>query len=71
LDRSGDSVFLYAPSTNRMDAVSFGPQLGNQSIGLIGGEWQLTQSTPNAVNQPAAVGPASALSINEWLANAR
>ncbi len=70
LDRSGDSVFLYDPATNRMDAIGFGPQIASQTIGVIAGEWQLNQPTANAANQAASVGPAAALSINEWLANA-
>ncbi len=70
LERSGDCVFLYDPATNRLDAVCFGPQLANRTLGLAGGEWQLNDPTPNAANQAAAVAPVSALSINEWMANA-
>ncbi len=69
LGRNGDDVFLYDASTNRVDAISFGPQAPNYSIGRVGGSWELTTPTTNAVNIAAALAPAIALSINEWLAN--
>ncbi len=70
LDRQGDHVFLYNAQTQRVDAVGFGAQLANYTIGKVGGEWALTSPTPSAANVAAATGPASSLSINEWLANA-
>jgi hypothetical protein len=69
LGRNGDSVFLYDQNTNRVDAISFGPQVANYSIGRVSGAWTLTVPTTNAMNQVAALAPATALSINEWLAN--
>jgi hypothetical protein len=70
LGRNGDSVFLYDANTNRVDAISFGPQAANYSIGRVGGQWVLTTPTPSVANTPAALAPFSALAINEWLANA-
>jgi hypothetical protein len=69
LSRHGESVFLYDPQTNRVDAVSFGPQLTNASLGrLSDGRWALTTPTPGAVNVAASVASADSLVLNEWLA---
>jgi hypothetical protein len=68
--RNGDNVYLYDAATNRVDALSFGLQLANYSVGRIGGQWQLNTPTANGANAAAAVGSSSTLSINEWLANA-
>ena len=67
--RNGDSVFLYDPSGNRVDAISFGLQASNYSIGRVSGAWVLTTPTPDALNSAAPLAPGSSLSINEWLAN--
>ncbi|HEX5220958.1 MAG TPA: lamin tail domain-containing protein [Verrucomicrobiae bacterium] len=69
LGKDGDNVFLYDANTNRVDALSFGLQVGNQSIGRINGNWTLTTPTANAANIAAALAPAASLAINEWLAN--
>ena len=69
LDADGENLFLYDPNTNRVDAVSFGPQAADYSIGRVSGAWTLTTPTTNAVNVAATLAPGSALSINEWLAN--
>lgn len=69
LDRDGESIFLYDPSTNRLDAFTFGRQIGNLSVGRVGGEWVLTKPTPNAENQAASVSSATNLVLNEWMAN--
>ncbi|MBK7998289.1 MAG: lamin tail domain-containing protein [Verrucomicrobia bacterium] len=70
LDREGDNVFLYNAQTQRVDAVSFGNQVPNLTIGRIGSSWALTTPTPSAGNAAATLGAQSNLSINEWLANA-
>jgi len=70
LGRKGENLFLYDPSTNRVDAFSFGLQLTNFTVGRIGANWQLTTPTPGAANIAVTVGAASNLVINEWLANA-
>jgi hypothetical protein len=69
LGRNGDSVFLYDANTNLVDAISFGPQVANLTVGRIGNGWTLNTPTPNAVNVAATLGSAASLSINEWLAN--
>lgn len=71
LGRSGESVFLCDPGTNRMDAVSFGLQIPNLTVGRVGpgaGAWQLCQPTPGAANVAQSLASASNLVINEWLA---
>jgi len=70
LDREGDSVFLYNTQTQRVDAVSFGMQAANLTIGRINGSWTLNTPTPAAANSTANVAAQTDLSINEWLANA-
>jgi hypothetical protein len=69
LDKDGESVFLYDANTNRVDAISFGQQLANLSIGRIDGHWTLTTATPTAANTVASLASASNLALNEWLAN--
>ena len=69
LGRMGESLVLYDPQTNRIDAVSFGPQLTNHSLGRVSGEWQLAEPTPGAENVPAATGALTNLVLNEWLAS--
>jgi hypothetical protein len=68
--RNGDNVFLYDANTNLADALTFGLQLPNYSVGRVGSDWVLTTPTTNAANIAASVGAASSLSINEFLANA-
>jgi len=74
LGRNGETISLYDASVSRVDAISFGPQAANYSIGRTAsagapGAWALTVPTTNAANIAATLAPASALSINEWLAN--
>jgi hypothetical protein len=70
LDREGDSLFLYNAQTQRVDAVTFGMQVANLTIGRVNGGWTLTIPTPDAANAAASVAAQSELSINEWMANA-
>ena len=70
LDQDGGHVLLYDPNTNRIDAVSYGAQLPDYSIGRMAGAWRLNAPTPGGPNLPTATGPASDLVLNEWLANA-
>ena len=69
LSGHGEQLFLYDAQTHRVDAVSFGSQVPDLSLGRFGGAWQLTQPTPRGPNQLAEVGPSGYLVINEWLAN--
>jgi hypothetical protein len=67
LAKSGDQVFLYDASTNRMDAISFGQQITDLSLGRVNGLWQLTIPTPNAANLAASTDSFTNVAINEWL----
>jgi hypothetical protein len=69
LGRKGESVFLFNTASNRVDAVTFGLQVPNLSVGRVDGAWQLTQPTANGPNLPAQTGSPTSLVINEWLAN--
>ena len=69
LGRKGESVFLFDPQTNLVDAVSFGLQLTNYSLGRVEDNWQLTVPTPGTSNLPADIEAQTNLVLNEWLAN--
>ncbi|HWX21539.1 MAG TPA: lamin tail domain-containing protein [Candidatus Binatia bacterium] len=69
LSKSGDNLFLFDTNTNRVDAVSFGRQITDVSLGRVNGQWQLTLPTPNAPNLAATLGAQTNLALNEWLAN--
>jgi hypothetical protein len=69
LSGQGEHLFLYDAQSRRVDALTFGPQVSNLSLGRIGGSWQLTYPTPGAPNQFTDVAPAGSLVINEWLAS--
>jgi hypothetical protein len=69
LSGQGEHLFLYDAQSRRVDAVSFGPQVPNLSLGRVGVGWHLTLPTPGGLNQLAELGPPAYLVINEWLAN--
>ena len=69
LDREGESLFLYDATGQRRDAVSFGSQLADLSLGRIADGWTLTLPTPGAANQAAPTAAATNLALNEWMAN--
>ena len=71
LKRSGESVFLYDASARCLDAVSFGPQLVDCSIGRAGpdGDWTLTEPTPGGLNEEIPLAAIANVVINEWMAN--
>jgi len=74
LDATGEGVYLVDRATNGntlLDAVGFGLQLPNLSIGRIAGmgDWVLTQPTFGADNLAQPLGNPRALKINEWLAS--
>ncbi len=71
LDRDGESLFLDDAAGNRIDAITWGRQVTDFSVGRINGEWGLTRPTPNAANQPAALAPPRLLTLNEWQSNPR
>ena len=70
LNGAGEHVVLYDSAGNVLDAISFGPQVADRSIGRTGaGEmsWNLNQPTPGSSNQPHSLGDPVGLRINEWL----
>ena len=67
LAKSGDQVFLYDANMNRVDAISFGQQVTDLSLGRVNGLWQLTTPTPNAANLAASTDSFTNVAINEWL----
>lgn len=69
LDNDGETILLHDVGTNRVDVMSFGLQIADYSVGLLGGEWTLNAPTPGAVNAAALLASASELSINEWMAD--
>ena len=73
LSKTGGSLYLYDSVANGgllLDAVTYGLQLANLSIGrLADGTWALTQPTFGDDNVAAATGDPLKLKINEWLAS--
>jgi hypothetical protein len=75
LDAQGDQVFLFnspAAAGGLLDAVSFGLQVADLSIGRVPdgtGAWGLNTPTPEAMNSPAGLGSLGGLAINEWMAD--
>ncbi|MGC3961266.1 MAG: lamin tail domain-containing protein [Verrucomicrobiota bacterium] len=69
LDKDGETVSLYDANTNCIDALTYGLQLADYSVGRINGNWTLTTPTTNAANVAATLAAASNLALNEWLAN--
>ena len=69
LDKDGETVSLYDASTNRVDALTYGLQLADYSIGKVSGNWTLNIPTPSDANVAASLASATHLALNEWLAN--
>jgi hypothetical protein len=72
LKREGEHLFLSDAENRRVDAISFGQQLPDLSLGKDrqgNGSWQLTMPTPGTPNTLATVGACASLIINEWLPN--
>jgi hypothetical protein len=73
LDRDGETVSLFDAAAKRADAMTYGRQLTDLSVGRLEaapGVWVLCEPTPGAANQPQSVAAYSSLVINEWMANA-
>ena len=72
LNGEGDEVYLSDRDLNmtRLDAVKFGLQLPDLSVGRFDGvgDWKLTQPSFGAANVAQPTGSLAALRINEWLA---
>lgn len=70
LSQQGEMLYLFDARGQLLDAVAFGLQLPNLSIGrLADGQWRLTQPTFGSANIPASLGDPRRLKINEWLAH--
>lgn len=71
--KNGDTVRLLNASDVLLDEITFGPQLDDRSIARTTGDtWDLCMPTPGTANGPAeALGPVSAVRLNEWAGNTR
>jgi hypothetical protein len=75
LSAGGDTIYLFkspAGGGGMLDSMAFGLQVADFSMGRIPdgvGPWALTLPTRDSANVPASLGNASALRINEWMAN--
>ena len=72
LDNEGQTVALFAISAQGYqlaDAVTFGLQIPDHSIGRSGSDWVLGRPTPGASNELVAVAAPTSLRINEWMAS--
>ena len=69
LGRNGETISLFDAATNRLDALTYGLQMQDYTVGRVAGEWQLTAPTPGATNVAVAVASPASLALNEWLAN--
>jgi len=74
LDADGQNIALWWPSDEGLviqDAVGFGPQAGELSIGREPdglGPWTLTTPTPGLANDAPSLGSVRSIVINEWMA---
>lgn len=71
LAASGESLFLYDANTNRVDAVTYGQQLGGYSIARsdLGDSWGLADPSPGTLTTAGPYALPDSLVVNEWLAN--
>jgi hypothetical protein len=69
LSKNGETISLFDSNTNRVDAVTFGLQLPDKTLGRSPTDWTLTLPTPNATNVAAALAAPASLALNEWLAD--
>jgi hypothetical protein len=71
LNSDGESLFLFDATGQMIDAVTFGAQLTDRSIGRVGrdGQWALTMPTLGSANVTVPLGDADRVLINEWYTN--
>ena len=72
LTKSGGYVYLYATGSSLVDAVQYGIQADDYSLGrvpTVTGPWTLCTPTMRATNVAAALGSNTRLKINEWMAD--
>jgi len=72
LKRAGETLLLADAQGRRVDAVTYGLQPDGFSVGRVGAAatWRLTEPTPLAANEAAALAVSTNVAINEFLANA-
>jgi hypothetical protein len=69
LATKGGTVSLRKPDGKTADAVAFGNQITDSSIGRIAANWQLTVPSPGAANIARTTAAATGnLFVNEWFA---
>ena len=69
LSGDGQTVVLTRPDGTLADAVDFGPQAADRSIGRGPAGWGLGTPTPGAANLPEPTGSPNGLRLNEWMAS--
>lgn len=69
LGRRGETVLLYDAAGRRVDALTFGLQVTDLSLGRMDGSWQLTNPTPGAANTAVSLAQPERVTLNEWMAN--
>lgn len=69
LAKNGETISLFDANTNRTDAITFGLQITDKTVGRIGSDWQLTAPTPGNANLALSVASSTNIAINEWLAD--
>ncbi|MGV3771988.1 MAG: lamin tail domain-containing protein [Verrucomicrobiales bacterium] len=75
ISKDGGSVLLYKPGASGFvlqDAVEFGIQAANYSIGRVPGivgNWTLNEPTPGGENIKQSIGASTSTRINEWMAD--
>jgi hypothetical protein len=68
LDGDGQTIVLLRGDGTLADALAFGPQADDRSLGRSPAGWELGAPTPGAPNLPETTGPPAGLRINEWMA---
>lgn len=69
LKHQGETLLLFNPQMEVVDAVSFGPQVAGYTTGLLPSGWTLTLPTPAQANVAAQTAPADSACLNEWMAD--
>ncbi|MCP5526021.1 MAG: lamin tail domain-containing protein [Verrucomicrobiales bacterium] len=72
LDREGEFLELLDADGRRVDAMRFGPQVVDRSLGRLGSEggWALNDPTPGRANEGSGLAGFASLVVNEFLPDA-
>lgn len=68
---NGGIVVLYDATVSQIDAVNYGVQARDFSIGRVpdgGSAWELCNPSPGALNSASTLGDVTRLRVNEWMA---